>query len=165
MTEVDDLLFLDLSVRDVVNECPADTATAAGVDETILRTGVESVLAIDKLRMEHDVALLALRLEVGQTVPVDEVFRAGDSSRSGSCREVTGVRIVVTLSTEDAIDPAVLMGGETHVVDVRSGNGVLGHGDRLGPETEVINAVRTLCHCEEANLLKSSAAGEPLYGT
>ena len=60
VAQVDDLLFLHLSVLDVVDKCPADTTAGASVDKSVLWTCVESILAVDKLRMQYDVALLAL---------------------------------------------------------------------------------------------------------
>ena len=55
---VDNPLLGDLGMGDVIDECPADAATRPGVDETVLRTGVESILAIDELGVEHHIALL-----------------------------------------------------------------------------------------------------------
>ena len=69
MARVDDGLLVQFGVGDVVDECPADAAAGAGVDESVLRAGVEGVLPVDELRVEDDVALLALRLEVGQPLP------------------------------------------------------------------------------------------------
>ena len=150
MTCIDNLLFLNLGICDVVNKCPTDATARTGVDESVLRTGVEGILAIHKLRMENDVALLTLGLEVGQTLPVDEVFCACNGG-SGCCsREVSGLRVIVTLCTEDTVDISVLMCREAHVVDICSGNHIFGHCDWLWPEAEVVDAVRTLSHCEEA---------------
>ena len=146
---VDDLFFFHLSVGDVVDQCPADAATAARIDETILRTGVEGVFAIDELRVQYDVALLRLRLQVGQTIPGLQVLGARDACRSGCRREVARLRVVVTLGTEHAVDPAVLMLRDAHVVDVGGRNDILGHGDGLVPEAEIVDTVRRLGHGEE----------------
>ncbi len=70
ITLVDNLLFLHLSMGYVVHQRPADTTTAAGINKAILRTGIEGIFAIYKLRVQHYVALLALGLQVGQAFPV-----------------------------------------------------------------------------------------------
>ena len=67
---VDNLLFLHLGMGYVVHQRPADTTTAAGINKAILRTGIEGIFAIYKLRVQHYVALLALGLQVGQAFPV-----------------------------------------------------------------------------------------------
>ena len=99
--------------------------------------------------MQHHIALLTLRLEVGQTVPCLQVFRTGDTSRCRSGTEVAWLRVVVPLGTEHAINPAILMLCDTHVIDIRGGNHIVGHRDRLFPEAEVVDAIRTLCHGKE----------------
>ena len=146
---VDDFFVLHLSMGDVVDQCPADAATAARIDETILRTGVEGVFAIDELRVQHNVALLRLRLQVGQTIPGLQVLGARNACRSGCRREVARLCVVVTLGTEHTVDPAVLMLRDAHVVDVGGRNDILGHGDGLVPETEIVDTVRRLSHGEE----------------
>ena len=88
VTGVDDLLFLHLSMGDVIDECPTDTATGARIDEAILRTGIESIFPIHELRMQHDIALLTPRLQVGQTFPRLQVLRTGYACRRCGGREV-----------------------------------------------------------------------------
>ena len=68
--------------------------------------------------MQHDVALLGLGAEIGQTLPIDEVFCAGDTTGSGSCAEVAWLTVVMTFYAEEPIDPTILMSGETHIIDV-----------------------------------------------
>ena len=55
---IDDLLFVHYGIGDIVNESPADASAAACVDESVLWTSIESILAIDKFRVEHHIALL-----------------------------------------------------------------------------------------------------------
>ena len=43
---------------DIVDKGPADASSRAGVYESILRTGVEGVLAVDKLGVEDYIPLL-----------------------------------------------------------------------------------------------------------
>ena len=61
---VDDGFFLDLSVGDVIHQCPADTSAATSIDKTILRTGIESVFSVYELRVQHHVSLLTLCFQV-----------------------------------------------------------------------------------------------------
>ena len=76
MACIDNFLLLHLGIGDIIDECPSYAATRASVDESILRTGVESILAIHKLGVEHHTALLTLGLEVWQTLPCLEVVCA-----------------------------------------------------------------------------------------
>ena len=55
----------------------------------------------------------------------------------------------MTLSTEYAVNPAILMLRDAHIIDVRGGNHVVGHGDRLLPETEIVDTVGRLGHSKE----------------
>ena len=55
----------------------------------------------------------------------------------------------MTLCTEHTIDPAVLMLGDTHIVDVSSRILGVGHRDRLFPEAPLVDTVGRLCHSEE----------------
>ena len=48
---VDNLLVLHLCVSNIITQSPADTTTAARIDKTILRTGVEGILTINEFRM------------------------------------------------------------------------------------------------------------------
>ena len=57
--------------------------------------------------------------------------------------------LVLPLNTEDPVDPSVLMGSETHVVDVGGRVAIFRHRYRTGPETEVVHSVRALGHSEE----------------
>ena len=113
---VDDLLFLDLGMGDVVNKSPTDAATRTSVDESVLRTCVEGILAVNEFGMKYYVSLLTLRLQVGQTLPVYEVFCACDTCCGSSCREVAGLCVVMTLSTENALNPTLLVGCEYHTI-------------------------------------------------
>ena len=99
--------------------------------------------------MQHHVALLALGLEVGQTLPVDKVLGAGDATGGCGSREVARLVVVMTLHAEEAVDPAILVAGEAHVVDVHAGDVILGHGDGMVPEAEAVNPVGAFGHGEE----------------
>ena len=149
VTGIDDLLFLDFGMSDIINKSPTDTTTRTCIDETILWTGIESILAINKLRMENHIALLALGLQVRKALPVYQVLGTGNGCSSSSSTEVARLCIIMTLCTEHAIDVAILMSCESHIIDVGSRNNILRHGDRLIPETEVVNTIRTLCHGKE----------------
>ena len=51
-------LMVDNSVGYVVDKRPAYAAAAAGVDKAVLRASVKGILAVDKLGVQHHVALL-----------------------------------------------------------------------------------------------------------
>ena len=55
---IDDAFLADLGMRDVVDQCPSDASAGTGIDESVLRTGVEGVLSVDEFGVEHHVALL-----------------------------------------------------------------------------------------------------------
>ena len=57
--------------------------------------------------------------------------------------------VIVALGAEDAVDPAVFVGGQTHIVDICRGNDVLRQGDGAFPEAESIDAVRRFGNREE----------------
>ena len=135
---------------DVIYQCPTDTTTRTCIDESILWTGIESILAIYKLWMKNHIALLTLGLQVWKTLPVYQVLGTCNSCSSSSSTQVARLVIIVALSTEHAIDITILMSGESHIIDIGSRNHILWHGDRLIPETEVIYTVRTLSYSEEA---------------
>ncbi len=99
--------------------------------------------------MQHYVTLLRLRLQVGQALPCLQVFGAGDTSCCSGCTQVAGLAVVVTLSAEDTINPAILMLCDAHIINIGSRDDVVRHGDRLLPEAEVIHAVRRLGHGKE----------------
>ena len=88
MTGVDDLLLFHLGVGDVVHQCPADTTTRTCIDEAILRTGIEGIFAVDELRMQHHITLLALGSQVRQALPGLQVFRTGDACCRRCSREI-----------------------------------------------------------------------------
>ena len=150
VTTQDDTLVTHFSMGDILHQCPADATTLTGIDEAILRTGVESVLAIDKLWMQHHVTLLTEGTQVLQTLPVNEVLGACNTCGSGSCRGVEGLCLIVALYAEHTIDVAVFVLGDTHVIDI-GGRGIfsVGHRNRLVPEAPLVNAVETLSHSEE----------------
>ena len=149
VTAVNDGLFGYFGIGDVVDERPADAAAATGVDEAVLRAGVEGVFAVDKFRVEHYVALLRLAFQIREAFPVDEVAGAGDAAGCCGCREITGAWVIMTLYAEEAVDPAVFMVGKAHVIDVGGRIFCVRHGDGVRPEAEVVDAVGAFGHCEE----------------
>ena len=99
--------------------------------------------------MQHHVALLAGGLQVRQALPVHQVPGAGDAGGGRRGGEVSLGRMVLAFYAENAVDPAVLVGGKAHVIDIGGGFSPLGHGDGTGPEAEVVHAVRALGHGKE----------------
>ena len=55
---VDDNFVVDYSLLNARRQSPTNAAALAGLDEVVLRAGVEGVLFIDELRMQNHVALL-----------------------------------------------------------------------------------------------------------
>ena len=147
---VDNCLFFYLCFCNIVYQCPSNTATATSVDKAILRTGVESILSVNELRMQNNVTLLTLGFQVGQTIPCLKVLCAGDTGSCGCRTQVTGLRVVMTLGTEHSVNPTIFVLGYTHIVNVCCRHNIIGHGYWFIPETEVIYAVRTLGHSEIA---------------
>ena len=146
---VDDPLVAHLGAGHVVHQSPADATAATGVDEAVLRTGVERVFPLHELGMKHHVALLPRTLQVGQALPRLEIARAGDARGGYGGRQIAGCREVLAFGAEDAVDPAVLVGREAHVVDVRIGFFGFGHAHRIVAETEAVHAAGAFGHGEE----------------
>ena len=78
-----------------------------------------------------------------------EIFRAGDACGGDRCRKIARSREVFALGAEDAVNPSVLVGRQTHVVDIRIRVAGLGHPNRIFPEAEIVNAVGALGDGEE----------------
>ena len=57
--------------------------------------------------------------------------------------------MVLALNAEQAINPSVLVSGQSHIIDVRSRLAVFGHSDRSWPETEIVHSVRALRNRKE----------------
>ena len=150
MTQIDDFLFFHLSMGDIINKCPTDAASRTGIDETVLRPGVKRILAIDKFGVQHHVALLTLGLQVGQSLPVDQVLGTGNGRGGRGGTQIAGHTVVVPLGTEHAVDVAVFMACEPHVVDISRRHHIVGHGNGFVPEAEVIYTIGAFGHGEKA---------------
>ena len=147
---VDDILLGNDGMLHAIYKGPADSAAAARIDESVLRTCIKGILAVHELRVENDVALLRLRLEIRKALPVHEVLGTCDAGCSNSRRKISRWSIrILALYAEDAVDPSVLMGGQTHVVYVCRRLAIFRHSDRTVPETEIVHTVRTFCHSKE----------------
>ena len=132
-----------------VHQGPANAAAIPCVDKAVLRARVQGIFPVHELRVQHHVALLAPRLDVRQALPVHQILGAGHAGGSRSSGEVSRGRLVLPLHAEDAVNPAVLMPGQAHVVNIGGGLTPLRHGDGTRPEGEVVHAVGTLGHGEE----------------
>ena len=142
VTTEDDTLVTHLGVRDVGCERPPYTTAFAGLDKAILRTGVERILPFHELRMEDDVTLLAEGGKIFKSLPMNEVFGAGNTGCSGSGRGVKRLGIVMAFDAEDTIYPSVLMLREPHVIDIRRrGIIAIGHGDGFVPKPPTIDTI------------------------
>ena len=109
--------------------------------------------------MQHHVALLALRHDIGQTLPGDKVVCAGYAGRGHGGRQVVGPGGVLAFHAENAVDPAVFMRGQPHVVNVGSRLAVFGHRHGTRPEPEIVDAVRAFRHGEEGFAVRAFDAG------
>ena len=58
VTMVDYLLILDDHMLHAVHKCPANATSVTGVDESVLRTCVEGIFTVHKLRMKDYITLL-----------------------------------------------------------------------------------------------------------
>lgn len=148
---VDDALFRHHGMFYVVHQCPADAAAVACFYEPVLRAGVERILAVHELGVQHHIALLALALalQVRQAVPGAQVVCAGDAAGSGRRRQVIGIAVVVPLHAEGPVYPSVLVLCQAHVIHVGGGYHVFGHGYRAVPKAEVVHAVLRFGYGEE----------------
>ena len=145
----DYLLLLHFRVADVVYEGPAYSSAAAGVDESVLRTGVEGIFPVYEFRMQADVALLRAGFQVRQSFPVHEVPGAGDAAAGRGGGKVGLGTVVLALYAEKTVYPSVFVRSQAHIIYVRSRLAIFGHSDRSRPETEIVHSVGTLRHCEE----------------
>ena len=132
-----------------VHQGPANAAAISGVDKAVLRARVQGIFSVHEFRVQHHIALLAPRLDVRQALPVHEVLGAGYAGSRGGGGQVPFQRVVLALHAENAVNPAVLVPGEAHVVNVGSGLSPLRHGDGTRPEREVVHAVGAFGHGEE----------------
>ena len=147
---VDNLFFFYFCMRYIVYQCPTNTSTASGIDETVLRTGIKSVFTIYKFRMKYYIALLAFGFQIRQALPSLQIFGTGNSCRCRCRRQISRRgRIVMALRTEKAVYPTVFMGSETHIINIGCRNNVFGHRYRIVPKTEVVNAIRTFGYGKE----------------
>ena len=76
---VDDLLFSNLGMGYIVNQCPSDTTSATGIDKSVLRTGLKCILSIHILGVQHHITLLTLCFQIRQTFPIFQVFGTGNA--------------------------------------------------------------------------------------
>src|SRR5574344_1987233 len=149
MTTIDNLFFFNLCMSDVFDKCPTDTSARTCINKSILRTGIESILAINKFGMENHIALLTLCFQVGQTIPVNEIFGTGNCRSGSGGRQIIRVIVIMTFGTEHTVNPSVFMLSKTHVIDIGSRNNIFRHRYRFIPKTKIIYTVRTLSYRKE----------------
>ena len=56
----------------------------------------------------------------------------------------------MSLSTEHAVYPTILMLCQSHIINVSCRHHIIRHGDGFLPEAEVVDTIRALCHCKVA---------------
>ena len=148
-TPVDDFLVLDDGVFHAVHQGPADTAAVAGIDETVLRAGVQGIFSVHEFGMKHYIALLGRRTDVRQALPVHQVPGTGHTGCRRSGRKVSLGAVILAFHAENAVNPAVLMGSQAHIVHIGGGFSPFREGDGTGPEAEVVHTVRAFGHGKE----------------
>src|SRR6185295_4182422 len=102
LTFVDNDLCVNKRSVNFVAETPTNSASAAGFDEVILWSCVESILALDKLRMQHNIPLLRrMSFQVRQALPILKVMSPRDAALSNRGRKIAWRRIwIFTFSAE-----------------------------------------------------------------
>ena len=95
------------------------------------------------------VSLLAAGLQVRKALPVHQILGAGYTGGRRGGGEVSLGRMILALHAENAVDPAVLMGGQAHVINVGGRLPPFRHGDGAGPESEMVHAVGAFRHRKE----------------
>jgi len=111
----------------MLDESPQPMPPPCRLDEIVLRARVERVLAIDKLGVQHHVALLRrLRFQVGEALP-DLQSLVRTMPHCATAEEVSRrASWVFAFGAEEAVDIAVFMLHQAHVVDIRVGVAVSG---------------------------------------
>ena len=99
--------------------------------------------------MKHNIALLALSLQVWKSFPIYQIFGTCNSSSCSCSTQIAWLTVIMTLCTEHTIDIAIFVSSQTHIINIGSRNDVFRHCNRLIPETEIIYTVRTFCYCKE----------------
>ena len=154
------LFLVDDRVRDVIAQAEADASAAAGLDEIVHRAGIEGVFAVYEFRVKQHVPLLrrAQGLEVGQALPVHEVVGAHDARRRDRRGEVGG-GFVLAFGAEHAVDPAVLVLRQAHVVHVGLVGAGVGQKNGPVPKAEALHAAVRLGDREKALPVPALHAG------
>ena len=138
----------------------ADAALVAGFNEAVLWAGVERILAVDEFRVQHAVALLGrFRLEVRQAFPVDEILCA-DNAGSGECGGEVVHGLILAFAAEHAVDIAVFVLRQTHIVDVRFLGGGVWQDDRVIIKAEALHRVIAARDGEEGLSVIAFYAGD-----
>ena len=99
-------------------------------------------MPVHKFGVEDDIALLRRteRLEVRQTLPVLQVLRAYDARRRNRRGQIAA-GAVLAFGAEYAVNPAVFMLRQAHIVDVRFLRAGIGEDDRIIPEAEALSGL------------------------
>ena len=155
-------LFIHFRRRHGIGEPPAYAATAAGIDEAVLGTGVEHVLAVHEFWMQHHIALLGtLGSQIRQALPVLEVLGAHDAGGGhGAGGIALGSIRILALGAEDAVDPSILVSREASVIEVGVRIGGLGREDGFWIEGPVVDAVLAARQGEEALAIPAFGADD-----
>ena len=98
--------------------------------------------------MEYHIPLLGRRgNQIGESFPLKQVFGTHQSALGNSGRLVCiGGGGISPFRTEDAVEPAVFMCYQAHVVNIGIGILQFRQHYRMFPEPEMVNTVRTFGH-------------------
>lgn len=152
MAWIDNLLMACDSIFHGVAQCPTDATTRSSIYKAILWSSVESVFAIDEFRVEDDIALLrGGGLEVGESLPCIKVARADDATlRDGAGLVRVGNGRVAAFGAEQAVNPAVLVLDQSHVIDVGVRVGCFRNDAGSFSKTKIVEAIWRYGDSEEA---------------
>ena len=142
-------LSADNGVGYILAKSEAYSSAASRLNKIVLRAGIERIFSVDKFGMKNYVALLGrARLEIRKSFPCNKVLCANDSRLRNRCGKVAAFGILA-FGAEHAVDPAVLMLSNAHIVNV----GFFGAGVRklyrIITETEAVYTVVTLGNGEK----------------
>src|SRR5690554_3006294 len=124
-SRMDDLLFLDDSTRDILDQSEGNSTTTPSFDKSVLWPGIEAIFTINELRMQHGIALLRSgTYQVGQPLPFFEVSGANNPALGDSSRLLKVIRRRIALfGAEYSIHPTIFMLCQTHIVYIHVGLG------------------------------------------
>ena len=100
--------------------------------------------------MQHHIALLARRFQVGQPFPVHQIARAYDSRLCHRRRQISRrCLVIMAFAAKDTINPSILVSGKTHIVHIGFRRIHIGQYQRTFPKVEIVHPVRAFGYGKE----------------